>query len=86
LASTVINSIQSGTIVISSGYTSATASITAVVVAKSYVVYQGTTYDSGYTQQNYLASLSLTNTTTVTATRNSSNGTLTVGYTVVEFK
>lgn len=87
----ILRSVQRGTITIGSGNTSGTATITAVVTGKAFVNYLGMTttdntawgtIDPGVV----LASLVLTNTTTVTAQKNSSHlFTDTVSYEVIEF-
>lgn len=78
---TGIKSIQSGTIVVST--TSNTATISAVVVANSFVQYGGETTTANDNGTN--AYVELTDTTTVTATRDTATGTTTVSYTVVEY-
>lgn len=85
-ASGVINTIQRGTIAVDSA-TSNTATVTSVNTAKSFVNYVGfstdfavATYDTAYPR------ITLTNATTVTATKGSNAATATtVGYEVVEF-
>jgi len=78
-----VKSIQRGTITVS-GATTNTATITAVVVAKSLVSHLGqqcATNDAA--QAN--CHLDLTNTTTITATRGTTSGAATVSFEVVEF-
>lgn len=83
----VIKSVQYGTVVIGAGATSATATISSVTTSKSVVVFLGfQESSSAATPQTYLAYLTLTNATTVTATRQASGDTLTVGFCVVEFQ
>lgn len=81
----VIKLIQRGTITIGVGVASNTATITAVVTANSVLANLGS-YISGGTTDN-APILSLTNSTTVTATRWNNGGAdvCTVGYQVVEY-
>jgi|GEM_PF-4972260 len=82
-----INSVQQVTITIANGATTGTATITGVVTANTDIVWGGIYHgDSGATMDSFACSITLTNTTTVTATRNTSAvGTLTVQATVVEY-
>lgn len=85
---TVIKSIQQGTVIILTNATTATATITAVNTSKAYVIYEGSngTISSGFTAEAVNGYLTLTNATTVTATKtNNSDHNLTIGFTVVEF-
>jgi hypothetical protein len=79
------SNVQRGTIAMTSGgANSVNATISAVVVAKSLVIYSGTSMDtSGSRETPYLR---LTGTTTVNATRNGSTSNSTTAYQVVEFK
>jgi hypothetical protein len=87
-----IKSLQKGTIVMTNGgSTSNTAIVTSVNTAKAFLLYGGTCSSDTVTSGNQVNALqnalTLTNATTVTATRNSSAGTgSTVGFTLVEFK
>lgn len=86
--SQLIKSVQPFTIVITAGNTSATATITAVDTTNSFVSWSGSSLDStaaGGGAHNWLATLALTNSTTVTATRVGITGTVTVGGTVIEY-
>jgi len=85
--SAVINSKQSGTILISAGNTSNTATITAVNIAKSLLLYCGviTSY-TGTVPIHAFSRLALTNSTTITATRGNSSNSATVGWNLIEFK
>lgn len=83
-AATVINSIQYGTVALTNGSTSATATITSVDTSKAVLINLGYTVSED-TAKDALARLSLTNSTTVTATRGASVNTCTVGFCVVEF-
>lgn len=76
-----IKSIQRGTIAITSSNASNTATVTAVDVTKCTIVHLGT--DSANADDR--VTLSLTNSTTITATRASTGGTATVGYQLVEY-
>jgi len=85
-ASSLIKSIQQGTIAIGHGSTSNTATITSVDLANSFVVWGGWNYsNTSNTSDNFMANVVLTNATTVTAARVGSTFTVTVSYTVVEF-
>lgn len=86
--SAAIASVQAGTITIPSGTASATATISSVNTSNSVVFYLGfTASGAGISSLNYFTSLTLTNATTVTASRNAapSGITTTVGYCVVNF-
>ena len=80
---------QTGTISLGNGVSSNTATITSVDTTKSFVIFQGETYSSGVsTDQNgpHLAKLVLTDSTTVTANRATSNTfTVTVAFAVITF-
>ncbi len=87
-SSTVIQSIQQGTITIASGSNSNTATISSVTTSKTMLVWGGINTDIS-TQTTYgraAVRITLTNSTTVTATReqNTTNN-VTVNFTVVEF-
>tara|TARA_Y100001951_G_C11062187_1_gene141466 strand:- start:24 stop:305 length:282 start_codon:yes stop_codon:yes gene_type:complete len=89
-APSVIKSIQTGTITISAGNnTSGTATITAVVTAKSAVRHLGWSSDgnSGDAPPIDNNRIDLTNTTTVTVNRNAgtNSGAVVVGFVVTEF-
>jgi len=79
-----IKSIQRGTITIANSSTSNTATITAVVTAKSIISLLGTS-STETSAANLLARVELTNTTTVTATRGGTTGSVTVRYLAVEY-
>ena len=90
-----ITSVQRGTITMNGGEgASKTATITSVNTAKAVVVFLGQTTPSnnaGNPANNisadlHCARLDLTNATTVTATTNATNGDVTVGYQVVEWR
>ena len=84
-ASSLIQSIQYGTVSVS-GTTSGTATITAVDTADSMLVFMGqscTDTTSFFERGN--VGLSLTNSTTVTATKAGSNSNIVAGFCVVEF-
>lgn len=87
-ASWVLKSNQPGTVVIASAVSN-TATITSVNTAKAQVVFNGSISNNDPTliEGVDLATLVLTNATTVTATRKTnSGGSLTTAFTVVEFK
>lgn len=84
--SSAITSIQSGTISNGSGGTTATATITSVNTARAVTfIYGFTTTGASTTYTSMMNRLDLTNSTTVTSTKNASGSALTVGYAVVEF-
>lgn len=87
--SDVIKSNSSGTINMATGVSSNTASVSAVVVAKSILCYQGfsTTYTGETTQYtSYIyPKIELTNTTTITASKGTTGADVTVGYQLIEF-
>lgn len=82
---TAIKSIQYGSVVIGSGGVSVnTAAVTAVVVAKSQLTMLGQNTDG--TTFTALATLTLTNSTTVTATRQTTSPIVTtVTFVLVEY-
>jgi hypothetical protein len=86
---TSLKSCQYGTISVATGSTSGTAAITSVNTAKAVLLYLGTNGSTNITmvEAYHCVQLSLTNSTTVTATRYSgaSGGALTVGFCVAEF-
>ena len=83
---TPILSIQTGSIDMN-GVTTNTATITAVVVANSILYLTGQSTGSAGTNVQGLARITLTNTTTVTATSMAALGTATpVTFTVVEYR
>lgn len=79
-----INSIQTGDIVIAAVSLTATATIAAVVVARSALFILGVS-GTALTNPDADARLTLTNTTTVTATRESATLAVTVAFMVIEF-
>lgn len=82
----IIKLIQKGKITVAAGNTSNTATISAVVTAKSAIIFLGIRISADVTPDNYETEVELTNTTTVTATRTNGTGVDTiVGYCVVEF-
>jgi hypothetical protein len=83
---TVVKSTQEGTISLTNG-ASATATITAVNVDKTILSFNGTTTGTTTTLAQSSVRMSLTNSTTVTATRASTSNSLTINpqYRVVEF-
>lgn len=85
-SSSFIARIQQSAITIASGATSNTATITSVNTANAMLIYQGLTATSTSNVQSVATRIELTNATTVTATRGSSNSdAVTVNFTVVEF-
>jgi len=77
-----VNSIQRGTIALATAVASGTATITAVVLARSQLRFQGGSYANA--DDTNFGAIDLTNATTVTYTRTGSTGATTVGYEVVE--
>jgi hypothetical protein len=80
-ALSMIKNIQRGTITIANGVSTATATITAVVTAKTELRHLGV-YTSG--AGDAFAHLNLTNTTTITATRKNAVDDTNVGWEVTE--
>lgn len=79
-----LKSVQAGVITFSTA--SATATITAVTVAKAFVMCLGQSISLGAANDFVLAYLTLTNTTTVTATHSTAPGvTMSISFMVVEF-
>lgn len=84
--SSYIRSIQNGSITIASGSTSNTATISSVTTANTWLKYDGVTATSTSNVQSVATRITLTNSTTVTATRGASNSdAVTVYFSVVEF-
>lgn len=84
----MVKSIQRGVISFGSSSTTATATISAVNIAKAIVIHSGSIYgnnNSNGLPGNWDARLDLTSGTVVTATRAYTGGTPTVSYQVVEF-
>lgn len=86
--SSMISSIQAGTIAFSTVQTSNTATISTVDTSRSVVIYLGaTTSTVGQTPTNMMVNIELTDATTVTAARNvASSASMVIGYMVVEFQ
>lgn len=82
--SSLIKSVQSGTVSIAAG-TTGTATISSVTAANSVVAYLGQTTSTSSFTATHLPGVTLTNATTVTANVNTS-GTHTVGFVVIEFQ
>ena len=85
------NAVQRGTIAATGGASTATAAITAVVMAKSWVPWSGmsTTSTANYgSADQWMGTLALTSTTVVTVTQDAAFGaaTYTYPYQVVEFR
>lgn len=79
-----VDSIQQGSINITGA--TATDTITSVTTSRSAVVYNGhSTDDISALAQDTLATISLTNATTVTATRSNSASVVDINYVVIEF-
>ena len=82
----LIKSIQRGTITLTDPATSNTATITAVNTGKSEVTFLGASGDTSATQNSMQqVDLTLTDSTTVTATRSTGVGNVTVSYEVIEW-
>lgn len=80
-----IKAIYTGTIVMTNGgSTTGTATITAVNTSRAICLLNGVRTDFADNVSN-LATVVLTNSTTVTAQRGGTNGVTTVAYTVIEF-
>lgn len=83
----LISSIQTGTIGIVPAALSNTTTITSVDMSKTILLHNGTAFVSGTgaSYSSYLTRLTLTNDTTVTATRHDNQGDSTSRFTVLEF-
>lgn len=80
-----VSSIQTGTITLSSGTSSNTATISSVTTSRAVAIYMGN-ITSGTIISRAACTAELTNSTTITAARgDGSSSTATVGYTVIEF-
>jgi hypothetical protein len=78
--------IQRGTITITAGNAAATATVTSVNTAKARLTHLGATIDTGGSAGTIAGiRLTLTNATTVTATRVGTTEDYTVSYELVEF-
>ena len=80
-----VKSVQTGTIVITNTNLTNTATVSSVNTAKSVVLFGGWTTDNASGTLIFSPYLTLTNATTVTATRSNTANTTTVSYTVLEF-
>ena len=82
----IVRSIQRGSITLTAGLTTATATITAVSLANAVIAWSGNTYDaaSGDFALNQ-GRIRLTNATTVTANRNTAGNVLILGFEVIEY-
>lgn len=81
----IIKQIQYGSISIGAAASSNTATITAVTTANCLIFWNGAYNGTASTNQNMIADVVLTNTTTVTATRSSTSDTCVARFVVVEF-
>ena len=86
-ASSLIQSIQSGSITLGAGVSSNTATISSVDTSKSILIWNGVqnTVAAQTQPERWATRIALTNGTTVTATRESTSSSSTVRFTVVEF-
>jgi len=86
-SSGALKSKQTGVLAVTSPATSNTATVTAVVISKSLLLYTGhTSSDTADNSFNYTnPSISLTNTTTITADRGSTSYDLAIGWILIEF-
>ena len=80
----VIKSIQRGVITITSGQTTATATISSVTTGKTMLNFLGSRRASS-SSENHNCTLTLTNATTVTARRDGTLQDAYVGFEVIEF-
>ena len=80
-----IKSIQRGTITIANAATSGTATISSVGASKSMVFWLGTRTVNEPTLLDSMVTVTLTNATTVTATRSGNVGVIYINYQVVEY-
>lgn len=85
-ATDAVVNMQTGTIVLGSGVTSNTATITSVDVNNAFVVYGGvlSTTTGAESMRTVLSMIDLTDATTVTAARSLGTDSATVAYTVIE--
>ena len=86
-ATSIIKSIQRGTITFSGTGTTATATITSVDTAKSFIAYGGASFSYNNADAQLWTKIYLTNATTVTISRYSGAGSYAViiPYQVVEY-
>lgn len=80
-----VHSIQYGLITLT-GVVSGTATITAVTTAKTVLILLGTRTPDAATIRDVSVEITLTNSTTVTATREGNSGTVYVRFAVLELK
>lgn len=89
LTANVVKSIQRGIIMIPQDKTSVSATIQAVDTSKAFVSHCGVNHEDGpYGESNQhmnMIRLSLTNATTITATRYSGTNSKSISYEVIEF-
>lgn len=87
--SSVVKSVQYGTVTLADSTNSATATISSVDTSKAVVHFLGFTTTSNFAdnQRRIFSDVTLTNSTTVTATRNNSTASnaVTVRFVVVEY-
>jgi len=83
-ASSMVASVQRGSIALGGGVTSNTATISSVDPTRSVVVFLGNDSDTA-TIDRIFPKVELTNAATVTASRTSGTGTIHVGFAVIEF-
>ena len=83
----VVKSLQTGTLNITTGQQSNTATITTVNTAKTFLVWDNQDSNTAGTNAEAFARLTLTNATTLTATQGAvaSGGNITTNYTALEF-
>ena len=85
-ASSLIKSIQRGSVVSAAGTVTGTATITAVNLANAVLVWLGAKSTDTNADQRYgMCDIALTNATTVTITRGGNNGDTTASFEVIEF-
>ena len=79
-----VKTIQCGTIAVNNGSATGTSTLsTAVTVAKTFVVHLGHYGGTNLTDQH--SAVSITNTTTITGTREGTTGNNVTGYCAIEF-
>ena len=81
-----IKSVQYGTITLSNGVGTNTATIAAVNVSKAVLHFLGNTVEAGSGVADAFVRIALSNSTTVTATRANTNNAAIVGFCVEEHK
>jgi|SRR5688572_19633801 len=80
-AASVIDHVEYGDVAVNNGNSSGTATIAAVDTTKAFLSYLG----ANGSATNHVFKITLTNSTTITATRDGTSGDATVNFCIVEF-